>query len=77
MAHEPSVVIADEPTASLDPINAEEIMGLFTHIAGEKGVTLIVATHEQERVREFGFRQVTFDLEQDKTNQSVRAKVSE
>ena len=46
MAHEPSVVIADEPTASLDPINAEEIMGLFTRLTEEKGVTLVVATHE-------------------------------
>jgi hypothetical protein len=35
MAHEPSVVIADEPTASLDPINAEEIMGMFTSLVDE------------------------------------------
>ena len=33
MAHQPSLVIADEPTASLDPINAEKIMGLFTALA--------------------------------------------
>ncbi len=76
MAHEPPVVIADEPTASLDPINAEEIMALFTHIASEKGVTLIVATHERERVREFGFRRVKFDLKQNETDGSVRARVS-
>ena len=76
MAHEPSVVIADEPTASLDPINAEEIMGLFTRLTEEKGVTLVVATHEWDRVEELGFRCVKFDLKKDKTKGSVRAIVS-
>ena len=76
MAHEPSVVIADEPTASLDPINAEEVMGLFTRLTEEKGVTLVVATHEWDRVEELGFRCVKFDLKKDKTKGSVRARVS-
>lgn len=76
MAHEPSVVIADEPTASLDPINAEEIMGLFSGLAEEKGVTLVVATHEWDRVEELGFRCVKFDLKKDATKGSVRARVS-
>ncbi len=76
MAHEPSVVIADEPTASLDPINAEEIMVLFTGLADECGVTLVVATHEWERVDERGFRPVRFNLEQDTTDGTVRAMVS-
>lgn len=75
MAHEPSVVIADEPTASLDPINADEIMGLFTRLAEEQGVTLILATHEWDRVEELGFRHVKFNLEKDQTKGSVRARV--
>jgi putative ABC transport system ATP-binding protein len=75
MAHEPSVVIADEPTASLDPINADEIMALFTGLADEYGVTLIVATHEWGRVAEGGFRRVEFSLEQDVTEGAVRARV--
>ena len=62
MAHEPSVVIADEPTASLDPINAEEIMALFAGLAEEKGVTLIVATHEWDRVKALDFRPIRFTL---------------
>jgi len=76
MAHEPSVVIADEPTASLDPINAEEIMGLFTQLTDEKGVTLVVATHEWDRVQELGFRRVKFNLEKDQAQGSVRATVA-
>jgi putative ABC transport system ATP-binding protein len=76
MAHDPSVVIADEPTASLDPITAEEVMGLFTQLAAEKKVTLIVATHEWERVEELGFRRVAFNLKQDTPTGTVRARVS-
>ena len=75
LVHEPSVVIADEPTASLDPINAEEIMGIFTQIAGEKGVTFVVATHEWERVKELGFRRVKFNLKRDPVDRTVRARV--
>ena len=75
MAHDPSVVIADEPTTSLDPINSDEIMELFITMADEFGVTLIVATHEWERVEERGFRQVKFYLKQDKADGTVRAIV--
>jgi len=70
------VVIADEPTASLDPINAEEIMVHFTRLTDEYGVTLVVATHEWDRVDELGFRRVNFNLEQDATHGTVRATVS-
>lgn len=76
MAHKPSVVIADEPTASLDPINAGEIMALFIQIAVDEGVTLIVATHEWERVKELGFRRITFNLNKDESGGIVKAKVS-
>jgi len=76
MAHEPSVVIADEPTASLDPINATEVMGIFTQIADEKDVTFIVATHEWERVKELGFRRIKFSLDRDPADGTVRAKAT-
>lgn len=75
MAHKPSVVIADEPTASLDPINAEEIMAVFSGLVDENEVTLIVATHDWRLVEERGFRRVEFDLKQDTTVGSVRATV--
>jgi putative ABC transport system ATP-binding protein len=76
MAHEPSVVIADEPTASLDPINAEKIMALFTQIVNAGDVTLIVATHEWDLVKQLGFRSVNFSLKQGKADGAVRANVS-
>jgi putative ABC transport system ATP-binding protein len=76
MAHHPSVVIADEPTASLDPINAKEVMEIFTQVADEKDVTLIIATHEWERVKELGFRRIKFTLARNPETGSVRAKAA-
>lgn len=74
MAHEPAVVMADEPTASLDPINAERIMRLFTDLVQERGATLIVATHEWDRVRELGFRRIRFELDRE-TDRTVHSRV--
>ena len=76
MAHQPSLVIADEPTASLDPINAEKIMGLFTALVDEYGVTLIMATHVWGKLSKRGFRRVEFGLEQGPDHGTVRATVS-
>jgi len=75
MVHRPSLVIADEPTASLDPINAEDIMDQFSALADEKGVTLIMATHDWGNLGKRGFRHVQFDLKQEADHGAVKAKV--
>jgi len=43
---EPAVVLADEPTASLDPENREIIGELLCELVREQGATLIVVSHE-------------------------------
>jgi putative ABC transport system ATP-binding protein len=75
MAHRPSLVIADEPTASLDPINAEGIMDLFSALADENHVTLIMATHDWGNLGKRGFRHVKFDLKQETDHGTVKATV--
>jgi putative ABC transport system ATP-binding protein len=50
LAHRPPVVLADEPTASLDPINAAAVFGLFLELVAEEGASLVVATHDREMV---------------------------
>lgn len=75
MVHRPSVVIADEPTASLDPINAEEIMSLFTELVSEYGLTLVLATHDWRRVEQRAFRRVEFLFERDPNQGIVCARV--
>jgi putative ABC transport system ATP-binding protein len=56
LAHDPPILIADEPTAAIDPLNAERIMTLLAELTGELGVTLILASHDQELVRRVGFK---------------------
>lgn len=58
LAHEPPIVIADEPTAAVDPVNAERIVGMLAELADELGVTLILATHAHGLVEKIGFASI-------------------
>jgi putative ABC transport system ATP-binding protein len=44
---EPSLVLADEPTANLDSKTAESLMQLLVHMNTEHGVTFIFSTHDK------------------------------
>jgi putative ABC transport system ATP-binding protein len=46
LAVDPAVVFADEPTASLDAENGQNVMKLLTRLVRERGVTLVVVTHD-------------------------------
>jgi putative ABC transport system ATP-binding protein len=59
LAHRPSIVIADEPTASLDPLTAQKTMALFVRLTEELGLTLIVASHDEWLLNRLGLRQLT------------------
>ena len=59
LAHRPSIVIADEPTASLDPIAAEKIMNLFIELVDELNITVIVASHAWRHIKKLGLRQLS------------------
>ncbi|HUY06510.1 MAG TPA: ABC transporter ATP-binding protein [Acidimicrobiales bacterium] len=48
LANAPRVVIADEPTGNLDSTNAQEFMALLHRLHQESGVTVIIATHDEE-----------------------------
>jgi putative ABC transport system ATP-binding protein len=46
LAGNPSIIIADEPTASLDKKNAESIIALLKELNEESGVTIVLASHD-------------------------------
>ena len=46
LVHEPRVVLADEPTGSLDTENAAAIVDLLVAAQRERGTTLVVVTHD-------------------------------
>jgi putative ABC transport system ATP-binding protein len=45
---EPSLVLADEPTASLDRENTRSVLGLLRRLCHEREVALLVVTHDPE-----------------------------
>ncbi|MGB3480154.1 MAG: ABC transporter ATP-binding protein [bacterium] len=51
----PSMVLADEPTANLDSINAKEILSLMKELNKKKKTTFVFSTHDQ-LVMEFAER---------------------
>ena len=55
---EPSLVLADEPTANLDSRTAENLMQLLRHMNEEHGVTFIFSTHDR-LVMDFSRRLIT------------------
>ena len=63
LAHEPPIVIADEPTAAIDPLNSRRIMALLIELVEGFGLTLILATHAHELVRERGFTLLPHEIE--------------
>ena len=46
LAGDPSLIIADEPTASLDRKNAGLIIELLKELNEESGVTIVLASHD-------------------------------
>ena len=56
LMQDPDLIIADEPAASLDPIAGEEVMGLFSELCREAGVSLIFSTHNISHAVDFADR---------------------
>ncbi|MBT2298651.1 ABC transporter ATP-binding protein [Pseudomonas fluorescens] len=56
LAHSPRLLLADEPTAALDPLNADRVMQLLVTQAREHGVCCVVATHDESLARSSGLQ---------------------
>jgi putative ABC transport system ATP-binding protein len=53
LANEPSVILADEPTAALDSHRGRQVMELFAKVAHENGAGVVVVTHDQRALDVF------------------------
>ena len=56
LMQEPDLILADEPTSSLDPKTSVEIMELIARRSGERGIPVIVNIHNVELARRFADR---------------------
>jgi phosphonate transport system ATP-binding protein len=68
MMQEPDILLADEPVASLDPVNAEVVMEALERVCRDRGIPVIVNLHSLDIARRYCTRivamargQVVFD----------------
>ena len=59
LANHPQLILADEPTGNLDTQTSNEIMGLFTQLNRETGVTILLVTHEND-IAQYANRLIRF-----------------
>ncbi len=53
LANDPPVLIADEPTGSLDSVTADHIFEVFEHLVTAQGKTIVMVTHDQSLAPRF------------------------
>ncbi len=59
LINEPSILLADEPTGNLDTRTSIEVMGIFQRLNKERGITVLLITHEMD-IAEYGTRIIRF-----------------
>ena len=53
LANDPPILVADEPTGSLDSVTAEHIFELFEHLVSDQGKTIVMVTHDKALATRF------------------------
>ena len=59
LLNNPSILLADEPTGNLDSKTSVEVMEIFQNLQRERGITIILITHEMD-VAQYGSRLISF-----------------
>jgi putative ABC transport system ATP-binding protein len=59
LVNNPTLLLADEPTGNLDTQTSIEVMGIFQRLNIERGITIVLVTHEPD-IAEYGTRVITF-----------------
>ncbi len=74
LANEPRLILADEPTGSLDTARSREILELLSRIARERRVGVLLATHDPEAAR---FADRVFELRDGQLRDRIVARADE
>ena len=53
LANDPPILVADEPTGSLDSVTADHIFEVYEHLVTDQGKTIIMVTHDESLIPRF------------------------
>jgi len=67
IAHEPDLLLADEPTAALDPHQARNLFELIAEIAQRFQIAALLVTHDWDLVHDCGIRNIVGTLQDGKS----------
>jgi putative ABC transport system ATP-binding protein len=73
LANQPSLILADEPTAALDSHRGRQVMELFRKVAHERGSAVIVVTHDHRSLDVFDR---TYEMEDGRLKPTPRQPIS-
>lgn len=65
LAHNPALLLADEPTAALDPLNASRVIQLLLNRARAQGACCVIATHDEHVARNAGLQLMRISCRRD------------
>jgi putative ABC transport system ATP-binding protein len=70
LVNQPRLLLADEPTSSLDNRNAGSVIRLLSDLAATQGSTLVISTHD-ERVKKAFFKDFMFELSHERISDQL------
>src|SRR5919197_3232401 len=71
LVNNPALILADEPTGNLDSRTSVEVMEIFQRLNRERGITLVLVTHEPD-IAQYAQRVVVFKDGKIKSDQPVK-----
>lgn len=68
LANRPALILADEPTAALDPVNGNNVLRLLIEATQAQQSALVIASHDRDLIEQFGLDSIEARLQQDHDN---------
>jgi putative ABC transport system ATP-binding protein len=73
LVNNPALILADEPTGNLDSRTSVEVMEIFQRLNRERGITLVLVTHERD-ISEYADRVIVFKDGKIKSDRPVQRR---
>lgn len=75
LANDPAILVADEPTGSLDSVTSDHIFDVFEHLVSEQGKTIVMVSHDVSLAPRFTRTFRITDGELQRSEDQIRAEV--